>query len=120
MEAKVVKKGTERNTRVETAVYFESRTQAGVEVYCMFERAANLLITVGKELYRNDNQFETSAESLYLRVDRFVISSNTNIGLVSDERRLYQGKATIDREVFARHYNNVRRLIIEQTIYLEP
>lgn len=121
MELKVIKKGAERSREwKDTAVYFESRDKAGNEVYCMYERAANLLLTVGKKTIRNESPFSTVAESFFIRRDGAIVGSKEKGAYVENEEQLYKGKKKLTREEFAKHYNNVRLALINRTTYLEP
>lgn len=116
---KVVKKGAETGSWKETAVYFESRDKSGTPLYCMYERAGNFMLTVNKEIIRNQNPYNTHAESLYIRRESFIVGDVKKGAYVSNEQKLYKGKPKLSREEFCRHYNNVRLELISRTTYIE-
>lgn len=118
---RVVKSEKERTGKWrDTGVYFEANSASGGKVLCMYERAANLLITVLPETIRNDNPFGLQPEQFYLRLDRIAIGKRSEGCLFDNEEQMLKGKRFITREEFVRAYNYNRLKLIDNTNLMEP
>lgn len=112
---KVVKKGNESGNFHETAVFFETTTKAGYDVMCMYERAGNFLLTIGKDISRGEYKDVAYPMTIYFRCDTLAVSSEVHKGIVDSEDQLLNGKKRITRAEFARHYNMVRMHLVNGT-----